>query len=134
MFRDRNHPELIDAYLASTVFISEAQCWRDINRLDVDGTAYVLTAWNPGTLLSDSENIARNELLRDMLEKRGIDALSVRAGTDEHCEDSYLLTGITLTEAIEIARRFDQVAIFEVTATTWCVVMTHDLSRFCREW
>ncbi|MFT6433622.1 MAG: hypothetical protein ACJAVI_001664 [Candidatus Azotimanducaceae bacterium] len=80
---------------------------------NVESAAFV-TAWNPrGTQLSLDENYDRqDELLNDIAHRR----LNYFVGrgdspTGDWSEDSYLILGVNLDDALEIANKFDQHAL-----------------------
>jgi GNAT superfamily N-acetyltransferase len=74
------------------------------------GAAY-LTAWNPGSdPLPFEANRARNERLRAELESMGFEYLDGEGGKDEWLEESYLVIGISLEDAHDLASRHGQSA------------------------
>jgi hypothetical protein len=89
------HPAL-DAWLGG-------QCWAFI------------TAWNPGSQpLPAEENRRRQSELEDALSKGGwryFPGAGVPEKDDWQPEESLLVTGISLEDALEVGRRFSQHAI-----------------------
>jgi hypothetical protein len=73
----------------------------------------ILTAWNPNNQpLSLEENTQRNEQLFETLLESGYKFDEALRYLGEHSEESYCIYGIRVEEAIELARAFDQYAIF----------------------
>ena len=71
----------------------------------------IVTAANPNNiLLSLSDNTHRNALLYSELNSKGV--LSARGCHDGHCEDGYLIFNITLSDALLLGQKYEQVAIF----------------------
>lgn len=78
----------------------------------------ILTAWNPNNQpLSLEENTQRNEQLFETLLERGYGFDEALGYLDEHSEESYCIYGIKFEEAIELARAFEQYAIFYRSTT-----------------
>jgi hypothetical protein len=79
---------------------------------------HVITAWNPGDERPNSEiNGAQNEKLRVDISTLGFDALEA-LGSDPnstHSEKSWAVIGFTDEVAIELGKRYGQVAIFRIT-------------------
>lgn len=84
----------------------------------VDAPLYVLTAWNPGSVGTDSrQNDIANRELKKQLKNDGI--VNIRAGVGRsadgnHAEDSFIVSGLTRKRAAAIGGLFDQAAIFEL--------------------
>ena len=74
-----------------------------------------ITAWNPGARPSSrSENDARQAALRRALRERGFDWLEgsgIPADGSWQAEASVLVLGMRRREAVELGRRFDQLAV-----------------------
>ena len=88
-------------------------------------TIHIMTAQNPGRPLPDEENQRRQaELVASVRELTGVDAWSAVGGDPAwtHTEDSLAIIGLTDDEALQLARRFDQDAIFAWTSTEWGLV------------
>lgn len=84
---------------------------------------HVITAWNPGDERPSSEiNEARNEQLRKEISSRGLEVLEA-LGSDpksSHAEKSWAVVGMTDETAIELGRKYGQVAVFLITrARQW---------------
>ena len=78
---------------------------------------HVITAYNPfEQLLSDDENIRRNESLNAELSKLQIDIKSVigKSPSGDWQEASYAVYGLTRQQACHIARHYDQRGIYEI--------------------
>jgi hypothetical protein len=85
-------------------------------------TIHVLTAHNPGRQLSVEDNNRRqSDLIRIVGERTHIEAWPALGGDPQwqHAEDSIAAVGMTDSEALELARRFDQDAIFSWTPQSW---------------
>jgi hypothetical protein len=73
----------------------------------------ILTAWNPDNQpLSLEENTQRNEQLFETLLERGYKFDEALGYLEEHSEESYCIYGISFQEAIDLAKAFEQYAIF----------------------
>ena len=73
----------------------------------------ILTAWNPNNQpLSLEENTVRNEALFEKLLEYGHPFDEALGYLEEHSEESYCIYGIGFEEAIELAKAFEQYAIF----------------------
>ena len=78
----------------------------------------ILTAWNPNNQpLSLEENTARNEALFEKLLEYGHPFDEALGYLDDHSEESYCIYGIGFEEAIELAKAFEQYAIFYSSTT-----------------
>lgn len=90
-----------------------------------EDTVYIITASNPGRLLSDVQNAERHELLRAALLKAGSAEVWDAEGGDEswtHVEASFAVRAISLDESRKIGRSFEQEAIFVWSKDHWRVV------------
>ncbi len=79
-------------------------------------TMAIVTAENPGGVIqTPEENQRRTQALVDDLQTRGISAapVSVGAADGSHLEQSFLIPA-NLDAAVEIGRKFDQVAVFMI--------------------
>jgi hypothetical protein len=73
----------------------------------------ILTAWNPNNQpLSLEENTLRNEQLFETLLESGYLFDEALGYLEEHSEESYCIYGIRFEEAIDLAKQYDQYAIF----------------------
>lgn len=78
----------------------------------------ILTAWNPNNQpLSLEENTLRNETLFEKLLEYGHPFDEALGYLDKHSEESYCIYGIGFEDAIELAKMFEQYAIFYSSAT-----------------
>jgi len=85
--------------------------------IDADGLAVYLTACNPRSrALSDADNAARMDVLRDRLRHAGARWLEGSAGIpgERWCESSLLVAGIPLARIDALAREFEQDAALAV--------------------
>jgi len=74
-------------------------------------TAAYLTAWNPGSEpLPFEANRERNERLRAELRSMGFEYLDGEGGKDDWLEESYLVPGLSLEDAHDLASRHGQAA------------------------
>ena len=86
---------------------------------------HVITAWNPGDERPGNEiNEARNEQLRADISAMGLKALAA-LGSDpssSHAEKSWAVVGMTDAAAIELGRKYGQVATFRISQSLQSVV------------
>ncbi len=86
---------------------------------------HVITAWNPGDERPRGEiNEARNQELRAEISARGLEALEA-LGSDpnsSHSEKSWAVVGMTDDTAIELGRKYGQVAVFRITESQQSVL------------
>lgn len=79
---------------------------------------HVITAWNPGDdRPGDEVNDEQNEKLRIDIQTLGLDVLEA-LGSDpnsDHGERSWAVVGMTDKQAIELGRKYRQVAVFRIT-------------------
>ena len=79
---------------------------------------HVITAWNPGDERPSSEvNDAQNNQLLVDISAMGLEALEA-LGSDPnstHAEKSWAVIGLTDKIAIELGRKYGQVAVFRIT-------------------
>ena len=107
-----------------------------------DASIHVVTAHNPGRLLSAEENRARHRrLLADALALPGVRAWRAVGGDSEwvHTEEGVALIGASEESVLALANRFDQEAIFAWNARSLRVVDCDDgtVSTFgwtCMPW
>lgn len=80
---------------------------------------HVVTAWNPRSqVLTDDENARRDVLLRDLLRACGINFVDALGRSEDGAwrEPSIALVRTTVEVARQVARRFDQHAIYVIDA------------------
>ena len=102
---------------------------RDLARR-LGATIHVITAWNPGAERpGDLVNRERNEALRADLTALTDPVLPALGGSTEagdpeepHAEASWAVIGLDRDVALALGARYDQDAIFEITATSQEVV------------
>ncbi len=86
---------------------------------------HVITAWNPGDERPNSEiNEARNEQLRADISALGFDALAA-LGSDpnsSHSEKSWAVVDLTDNAAVELGKKYGQVAVFRITESCQSVL------------
>ena len=71
----------------------------------------IITASNPrNVVLKVSENKSRNVLLYSELNSNSV--LNARGCHEDHCEDGYLILGLTLVDALLLGQKYEQMAIF----------------------
>jgi hypothetical protein len=118
---------LTDAYLHTTYRVLAAQTCIDIRVGERSGALEQLlqssgvrqwafmTASNPKSRkLPDTENARRNEAMKAMIEQSGwrwLDAIGVPDRPDWQPEHSVLVLGIDRNSALELAKKWDQLAI-----------------------
>ena len=86
---------------------------------------HVITAWNPGDERPSSEvnDTQNNQLLAD-ISVMGLEALEA-LGSDPnstHAEKSWAVIGLTDTTAIELGRKYGQVAVFRISESQQSVL------------
>ena len=86
---------------------------------------HVITAWNPGDERPSSEvnDTQNNQLLAD-ISAMGIEALEA-LGSDPnstHAEKSWAVIGLTDKIAIELGKKYGQVAVFRITESQQSVL------------
>ena len=86
---------------------------------------HVITAWNPGDERPSSEvnDTQNNQLLAD-ISAMGIEALEA-LGSDPnstHAEKSWAVIGLTDKTAIELGKKYGQVAVFRITESQQSVL------------
>ena len=100
-----------------------------VGTLPWSGPAHVLTAWNPSSIVRpESSNRAANKELDALLRQRGLAPEWVIGRSDDRTwsEESLLIQGLGTEEAVELGRRFGQLAVFELEADELRVVRTSD--------
>ena len=77
---------------------------------------HIITAYNPGKIISDEDNASADEELRRDLECRGLRYLRIKGYSPDqkHHEQGWMIEDITREQALEIGRRYGQNAIFEI--------------------
>ena len=104
---------------------------------DAHRTIHLMTAQNPARQLSDAENASRQAALVAQLSTNpSVEVWSAIGGdpTWSHTEDSVAIVGLTDDEAITLARRFDQYAIFAWTTTDWWLISCRSNQRQAVGW
>jgi hypothetical protein len=98
---------------------------------------HFLTAWDPDDERpGEAENRRRGIALEADLRDRGLSVWRT-VGRDlesDHTEEGVAVVGMTETEAIALARRYRQNAIFSWTPTAWSVVSCVDDARHDAGW
>lgn len=121
-----------DLYLATELEMVDGQPLTGPSSNTLPGRSaviHVLTAWNPGSMTrSHDENRAANDELRGLLVRHGHKPLDgIGCSPDRRwCEESLVVSGMTRSAAAELAERFGQHAIFELTRTELLVVRARD--------
>jgi hypothetical protein len=83
-----------------------------------DSPVFVVTAANPaGRIRSDGENAMANSRLAAALvrSRAGFCRALGTSGDGTHSEESFLVWGVTVETAVEVAAEFGQDAVFELT-------------------
>jgi hypothetical protein len=96
--------------------IQKLQAWLEARNIYLDHL-HVLTAWNPGGRLQDrhDNDLWQRALCEDLWSKQLLTWPAFGTGVDGHFEDSVAVIGLSREEAVQIGRRYEQEAIFEVT-------------------
>ena len=86
---------------------------------------HVITGWNPvDERLGSEVNDARNEQLHADISALGFDALAA-LGSDpnsSHSEKSWAVVGLTDNAAVELGKKYGQVAVFRITESCLSVL------------
>lgn len=97
--------------------------------LPVRPPVFLLTAWDPfGERRTPEENAAANERLATDLQLLGAEVLRA-IGSDARTgygEEGFAVVGVPRDDVIEVARHFDQEAIYEVDADAVAIVSCVD--------
>ena len=97
-----------------------------------DEPCWVITAWNPdGNDVTPEQNDAANRLLKSELSKLGsqfVAATGRSLYSAPHHEDGFLVWGIDSETALGLGRRFQQDAIFKISAETFTLI-TSDIAH-----
>ncbi|MEJ2869155.1 DUF3293 domain-containing protein [Actinomycetospora sp. OC33-EN08] len=89
-----------------------------------DGPVHVLTAYDPGPArYGAAENERRQQALLEDL-PAGVQRWSAVAGAEDgsHAEASVVVRGLTDAQALDLARRHGQDAVFRWTAEAWSIL------------
>jgi hypothetical protein len=120
-------PENAHRYLATNVTINHNGVWTTAFDYCVqhDAELHVITAWNPGDERPSQEtNDTQNDLLRADMLALGVQPLEA-LGSDlssEHSEKSWAAVGMTDGQAIELGKKYEQVAIFRINGSRQTVL------------
>ena len=86
---------------------------------------HVITAWNPGDERPSSEvNDAQNKQLHADISAMGLESLEAlgRDPNSPHAEKSWAVIGLTDKNAIELGKKYGQVAVFRITESRQSVL------------
>ncbi len=118
-------PLLDQLYLSTHVTVRANGVWMSgfdfcaSNKVQI----HVITAWNPGDeRLSGKVNEFRSEQLREDISARGLEPLETLVSDPKslNAEKGWAVVGMTDNTAIELGRKYGQVAIFFITrARQW---------------
>lgn len=115
-------PEIASLYLATEVTVQENGMWMSAFDycLKNDALIHVLTAWNPGDDRFDAaQNAERNQQLMTDLQALNCHVLPARGSDPEsdYYEDSWVAIGLSDELAIDLGRKYEQVAIFRIDSS-----------------
>lgn len=115
-------PEMASLYLATEVTIQENGIWMSAFEFCVknDFAIHVITAWNPGDDRFDSvQNEERNQQLRAEIRALKCKVFPARGSDTEsdYYEDSWASIGLSDEQAIDLGRKYEQVAIFRIDSS-----------------
>lgn len=118
-------------YLPSEVTVFADGEWRKAFEFcEVNSTTiHVITAWNPGNERPSQEiNDEQNERLLVDIHAIGLDALEASGSNPEsdHAEKSWAVRGLTDKQAVELGRKYGQVAIFRISQLQQTVLSCFD--------
>lgn len=120
----------IELYLESDVSVLESGTWISVFEFCAKRHAEVnvITAWNPGNERPEAEiNELRNEQLRAGISALGFEPIEA-LGSDRnstHSEKSWAVIGMTDDVAIELGKKYQQVAVFFITRARQWVLGSH---------
>jgi len=126
-----DHAHVWDAFASTEIMgLDDAPViWagRGATPLPLPEPVHVITAQNPHErVLEDNVNNERHQLLHHYLEMRfpkaGLMEVVGRSSSGPWAEASWAISGLTRTEALAIAQRFQQRAIFELTEADLLVI------------
>lgn len=110
----------------------------DRGRYPLDASpVHVLTAHNPGAARPGAaENLRRQVAFEAELAARGVTVIRAVASAEDgtHVEESAAVVGWDDDEALALARRFGQDAIFRWSPTAWAVVPCDGGPALCLGW
>lgn len=120
--------ELFADYEATIVSVRPADAaapgaqWTDPALVGVERCqgAHVLTAWNPGFVVrTEADNLAANRRLLADLVALGVEVWAADGATPDgrFHEPGFCAWGMTRERAVQVARHYDQFAVFEYTET-----------------
>jgi hypothetical protein len=101
------------------------------------GPIHIMTAHNPGRALSVDENDRRQQELLARLSRRSDVEVWNALGGDrrwQHTEDSVAIVGLDDGAALELARGFDQDAIFSWVESQWLLLSCVDDRTWSAGW
>ena len=105
---------------------SETRFLSSLDPKEIPEHAFIITAYNPmDEKLPGRENQKRNTILEDIIKQDGAHCLPL-IGTSKdliHQEPSFL-TDLHKTKVIELAKKFNQRAIFEIIRDTLTIIYT----------
>ncbi|MEE8588591.1 MAG: DUF3293 domain-containing protein [Sulfurimonadaceae bacterium] len=86
----------------------------------------IITAFNPhNNTMSYQENLSRNQKLYNELNSK-YELLEAKGCYEGHCEEGYLIFDISLSEAVELGRRYEQFTIFYNSVTALKYISCED--------
>lgn len=141
---DSSLPEKWSAYLATAIEITDQSGKlviltgsKAITTWTFDEPCWVITAWNPdGRVVTPTENADANLLLEaDLraLESRFVPATGRAVDGSPHHEDGYLVLGIDRPTALGLGRRFQQDAVFEISAELFTLITSDGAQSATRQ-
>ena len=107
---------------------SETKFIRSFDTTEIPKHAFILTAYNPmDQKLPEKENQKRNKILEDLIKRAGALCLPIIGASKDliHQEPSFL-TDLNKTQAIELAEKFNQRAIFEIKEDSLAIICTDE--------
>nr|WP_274387700.1 DUF3293 domain-containing protein [Salsipaludibacter albus] len=124
--------DLVDAQVSSVIEVEVDGTWTQVvptqdrvasigsqdsglDRWSGPEPRYKITASNPGGVVLDADrNARRRGELADELHRRGLEVQPARAGSGDHWEAGYLVTGGDRPTMCDVGATFGQLSIFEV--------------------
>ena len=105
---------------------SETQFISTLDPKEIPEHAFIITGYNPmDEKLPGRENQKRNIILEDIIKQAGAHCLPIIGTSNDlvHQEPSFL-TDLYKTKVIELAKQFNQRAIFEIKRDTLTIIYT----------
>lgn len=121
MQTEQSREELFAEYDGAVLTVQRPDAeWVDapVAAVERNELGIVVTAWNPGFARpSRAENDAANARLYADIEATGLDAWPATGCSPDfaHCEPGWIVWGMSVEAGLDLARKYDQFAVYVVT-------------------